>query len=134
MASMGAPSGRVHNRTCARDLIPRALAVIYLSDFPLDFGLHLNGYPQTLAQSRGPSSSDRFQPLGPSLKSSGPVEYPVSAWFLPISFQRTCWVCAHILKASVKSPCLSELFFVWPHHKACGILVPRPGIKPSSES
>ena len=62
MASMGAPSERVHNRTCARDLIPRALAVIYLSDFPLDFGLHLNGYPQTLAQSRGPSSSDRFQP------------------------------------------------------------------------
>ena len=62
MASMGAPSGQAHNHTYARDLIPQALAVIYLSAFLLNFGLHFNGYPQTLAQSRGLPVLKDFSP------------------------------------------------------------------------
>ena len=87
---MGAPSGQAHNHTYARDLIPQALAVIYLSAFLLNFGLHFNGYPQTLAQSRGPSSS-ALGPFSEIIRPSGiPSLCVVSCCILPKDLLGMC--------------------------------------------
>ena len=86
-----------------------------------------------------PSAWDLLTQLDPprSYLTCSPLYVASSTYTLHRSFSSTLpvkSVCLHTLWTLWRWKHLSKLvylfFFFWPHHEACGILAPRPGIKP----